>query len=70
MQPYALLKDENHFITYLSAYSVFLSSISGVMLADYYAVRRGFLEVRELYDARRTGPYYYTFGIHWRAYAS
>lgn len=70
MCPYNLLTDSNQFTTYLSAYSVFLSSIAGVMIADYYFVRRGYLEIKELYDGRKTGPYYYTFGIHWRAYAA
>ncbi|KAL2153773.1 hypothetical protein VTH82DRAFT_4928 [Thermothelomyces myriococcoides] len=70
MCPYNLLTSSNMFTTYLSAYSVFLSSIAGVIIADYYFVRRGYLEIKELYDARRTGPYFYTFGIHWRAYAA
>jgi NCS1 family nucleobase:cation symporter-1 len=58
------------FTTYLSAYSVFLSSIAGVMISDYYFVRRGYLEVKELYDARSAGPYYFTYGVHWRAYVA
>ncbi|KAK4243579.1 permease for cytosine/purines, uracil, thiamine, allantoin-domain-containing protein [Corynascus novoguineensis] len=70
MCPYNLLTSSNMFTTYLSSYSVFLSSIAGVIVADYYFVRRGFLEIKELYDARRSGPYYYTAGIHWRAYAA
>ncbi|KAK4125861.1 hypothetical protein N657DRAFT_281034 [Parathielavia appendiculata] len=70
MCPYNLLTSSNQFTTYLSAYSVFLSSIAGVMISDYYLVRRGYLEVKELYDARRTGPYYFTYGFHWRAYAA
>lgn len=70
MCPYTLLTSHNQFTTYLSAYSVFLSSIAGVMISDYYIVRRGYLEVKELYDARKTGPYYFTYGIHWRAYAA
>lgn len=70
MCPYTLLTSSNQFTTYLSAYSVFLSSIAGVMISDYYLVRKGYLEVKELYDARETGPYYYTFGFHWRAYAA
>ncbi|KAK3390142.1 uracil permease-like protein [Podospora didyma] len=70
MCPYNLLTSTNQFTTYLSAYSVFLSSIAGVMISDYYFVRRGYLEVKELYDGRETGPYYYNFGIHWRAYVA
>lgn len=70
MCPYTLLTSSNQFTTYLSAYSVFLSSIAGVMVADYYAVRRGYLEVRALYDGRATGPYHFWKGFHWRAYAA
>jgi NCS1 family nucleobase:cation symporter-1 len=70
MCPWTLLSDSNQFTLYLSSYSVFLSSIAGVMISDYYFVRRGYLELKELYDGRKTGPYYYTFGIHWRAYAA
>ncbi|KAG5975860.1 hypothetical protein E4U55_007555 [Claviceps digitariae] len=70
MCPYNLLTSANSFTTYLSAYSVFLSSIAGVMSTDYYLVRRGYLNVKGLYDAQNTGPYYYTFGVNWRAYAA
>jgi NCS1 family nucleobase:cation symporter-1 len=70
MCPYTLLTSANQFTTYLSAYSVFLSSIAGVMCSDYYFVRKGYLEVRELYDARSTGPYYFNYGVHWRAYVA
>ncbi|KAK0665682.1 putative uracil permease [Cercophora samala] len=70
MCPYTLLTDSNQFTTYLSAYSVFLSSIAGVMISDYYFVRRGYLDVKELYDARPTSPYRFTYGFHWRAYAA
>ncbi|KAK1993697.1 hypothetical protein LX36DRAFT_661282 [Colletotrichum falcatum] len=70
MCPYTLLTSSNQFTTYLSAYSVFLSSIAGVMCSDYYFVRRGYLEVKELYDARKSGPYYFTYGFHWRGYAA
>lgn len=70
MCPYTLLTDSNKFTTYLSAYSVFLSSIAGVMCSDYYIVRKGYLEIKELYDARKAGPYYFTYGVHWRAYVA
>lgn len=70
MCPYNLLKSSNQFTTYLSAYSVFLSSIAGVMSSDYYAVRRGYLEVHQLYSAHKDGPYLHSVGIHWRAYVA
>ncbi|APA07597.1 hypothetical protein SS1G_00890 [Sclerotinia sclerotiorum 1980 UF-70] len=70
MCPWNLLSSANNFTTYLSAYSVFLSSIAGVIVADYYAVRKGYLQVRNLYSAKKTSPYYYSLGIHWRGYAA
>lgn len=68
--PWVLLKDSNTFLTYLSAYGIFLSAMAGVITTDYYVVRKGYLKVSELYTARKDGPYFYTWGIHWRAYAA
>ncbi|KAG4426511.1 hypothetical protein IFR04_000393 [Cadophora malorum] len=70
MCPWNLLKDANKFTTYLSAYSVFLSSIAGVIVIDYYFVRKGYLQVKDLYSAKKTGPYFFTYGVHWRGYAA
>lgn len=70
MCPYNLLTSSSTFTTYLSAYSVFLSSIAGVMVADYYFVRKGYLSIEDLYSADKTGLYSYTWGINWRAYAA
>ncbi|OBT89585.1 hypothetical protein VE02_01737 [Pseudogymnoascus sp. 03VT05] len=70
MCPWNLLSSSNNFTTYLSAYSVFLSSIAGVMLCDYYIVRKGYLQIKDLYSAKKTAPYYFTYGFNWRAYAA
>ena len=70
MCPWNLLSSSNKFTTYLSAYSVFLSSIAGVIISDYYLVRKGYLQIRDLYSARSASPYYYWFGFHWRGYTA
>jgi NCS1 family nucleobase:cation symporter-1 len=70
MCPWNLLSSANNFTTYLSAYSVFLSSIAGVIVCDYYFVRRGYLEIAALYSAKKSSPYYFTYGIHWRGYTA
>jgi nucleobase:cation symporter-1, NCS1 family len=70
MCPWNLLKDSNSFTTYLSAYSVFLSSIAGVLICDYYFVRKGYLELKELYSASSSSPYFYWFGWSWRGYTA
>ncbi|KAJ7666177.1 permease for cytosine/purines, uracil, thiamine, allantoin-domain-containing protein [Mycena polygramma] len=70
MLPWNLLKSSNSFTSYLSAYSVFLSSIAGVMITEYYLIRKGHYRVADLYHSRRDGWYWYTYGINFRAYAA
>jgi NCS1 family nucleobase:cation symporter-1 len=68
--PWRFLSSSNNFTTYLSAYSVFLSSIAGVIITDFYVVRKGHLDVKSLYVAQKSSPYYYSHGWGWRAYLS
>ncbi|CAE6424561.1 unnamed protein product [Rhizoctonia solani] len=70
MCPWQLLKDSNSFTSYLSAYSVFLSSIAGVMITEYWLIRRGHYRIADLYHTERTGWYWYTLGINPKAYAA
>ncbi|KAF8911262.1 permease for cytosine/purines, uracil, thiamine, allantoin-domain-containing protein [Mucidula mucida] len=70
MLPWKLLESSNSFTSYLSAYSVFLSSIAGVMITDYYVIRRGHYRVADLYHTNHDGWYWYTFGFNFRAYAA
>ncbi|KEF57365.1 NCS1 family nucleobase:cation symporter-1 [Exophiala aquamarina CBS 119918] len=70
MCPWNLLSSSNNFTTYLSAYSVFLSSIAGVLICDYYAVRKGYLDLKGLYSAQKSSPYFYWFGWSWRGYTA
>ncbi|KAJ3709563.1 hypothetical protein DFJ43DRAFT_961704, partial [Lentinula guzmanii] len=62
--PWKLLASRNGFVSYLSAYSVFLSSIAGVMvrLKVRHRVWKGHYRMKDLYDTRRDGWYWYTYG--------
>lgn len=68
--PWQFLDSSSNFTTYLSAYSVFLSSIAGPMVADYYFVRKGYLELHNLYSSDKKGPYYGHHGLQWRGYVA
>lgn len=68
--PWNLMTSSSMFTTYLSAYSVFLSAIAGVVFCDYYILKRGLIYLEDLYVARKSSPYYYSFGINWRAYVA
>ncbi|KAL4079373.1 permease for cytosine/purines, uracil, thiamine, allantoin-domain-containing protein [Scleroderma citrinum] len=68
MCPWNLLKSSNSFTSYLSAYSVFLGSIAGVMVTEYYVIRKGHYNVAHLYATNRDTWYWYTYGVNFRAY--
>ncbi|KAH7906987.1 permease for cytosine/purines, uracil, thiamine, allantoin-domain-containing protein, partial [Hygrophoropsis aurantiaca] len=70
MCPWNLLKSSNNFTNYLSAYSVFLSSIAGVMITEYYIIRKGLYKVSDLYKTDKESWYWYTYGVNFRAYAA
>ncbi len=65
--PWRLYGDLGHYIfTWLIGYSALLGAIAGVMLADYYLVRRRRLDAGELY--RVDGAYAFGgWGFNWRA---
>jgi len=66
MQPWRLLADPSGYIfDWLVGYSGGLGSIAGVLIADYWLVRKRRLELGDLY--RRQGAYTYNAGWNWRA---
>lgn len=75
--PAKLNSSASKFTTYLSAYSVFLSSIAGVVACDYFFVRRGYIKLSHLYslfapeDPSLPSVYKYNkVGINWRAFVA
>ena len=70
MCPWNLFASSNKFTTYLSAYAVFLSSIAGVMVSDYYFVRKGHYNVKDLYTFKTGSAYMFKWGISWHAYTA
>ncbi|MEK6301296.1 MAG: NCS1 family nucleobase:cation symporter-1 [Acidobacteriota bacterium] len=66
MQPWRLLADPSGYIfNWLLGYSGGLGSIAGVLIADYWLVRKTQLELPDLY--RVEGAYTYAGGWNWRA---
>ncbi len=69
MMPWKLLGDYGAYIYgWLVGYSGLLGPIAGVMIADYFIVRKRELSLDDLY--RRGGVYEYSNGINWRAITS
>ncbi|XP_023539092.1 purine-uracil permease NCS1 [Cucurbita pepo subsp. pepo] len=64
-QPWRLLSSSESFVyTWLVGYSALLGPIGGVMVADYYFIRRRELIVEDLYSLSPTGAYYYSGGFN------
>jgi NCS1 family nucleobase:cation symporter-1 len=64
--PWKLVADPSGYIfTWLVGYSSLLGPVGGIMIADYYFIRRQYLDVNELY--RSDGQYSYKNGFNVRA---
>src|SRR5204863_3638679 len=63
MQPWKLIADPTGYIfKWLVAYSALLGAVGGVLIADYYVIRRTRLDLAGLY--RKGGPYWYAGGFN------
>jgi nucleobase:cation symporter-1, NCS1 family len=69
MQPWKLVADPTGYIfKWLVAYSSLLGSIGGILICDYFVIRRCKLDIPELYD--RSGRYWYGGGFNPKAMAA
>jgi nucleobase:cation symporter-1, NCS1 family len=50
------------FITFLASYQIFLAAISGIIICDYYLLRRGNLVIPDLYTANSGSTYRFFHG--------
>ena len=63
IMPWKLLGDLGSYLfVWLGGYGGMLGAVGGIMIADYYVIRRTRLDVDALY--RRGGPYEYSRGFH------
>ncbi|KAH6689738.1 uracil permease [Plectosphaerella plurivora] len=67
MQPWQLLNGASKFLTVMGGYGVFLGSMTGIMFADYYIVRRRRLRLTHLYELSDQSIYWYWRGVNFRA---
>lgn len=67
--PWYLLSSAAVFINFLSSYQIFLSAIAGILICDYYILRRGFLDIPALYSREKGSTYTYWHGWNFRAFA-
>ncbi|TKY53014.1 Purine-uracil permease NCS1 [Spatholobus suberectus] len=64
-QPWRLLKSSESFVyTWLVGYSALMGPIAGIVLADYYIIRKTNLNVSDLYSRSPYGAYRYSGGFN------
>src|SRR5499425_282235 len=69
MMPWKLLANHKTFIFgWLGGYAAVLGPVAGIMICDYFVVRRRVLMTNDLY--LRGGAYEYSSGFNWRAIAA
>ena len=66
--PWNIIKNAAGLLAFLSGYSCLMGPLAGTMISDYYLVKKGKLDVDQLYTHR--GIYWYNGGWNWRAYVS
>jgi NCS1 family nucleobase:cation symporter-1 len=66
LMPWKLLANYKTFILgWLGGYAALLGPVAGIMICDYFVVRRRVLQVEDLY--LRHGAYEYSHGFNWKA---
>jgi NCS1 family nucleobase:cation symporter-1 len=69
MMPWKLYADAGAYIfTWLIGYSSLMGAIGGILIADYWLIRRQNLSLADLFIVH--GRYYYSRGVNWRAVAT
>ena len=66
--PWNIIKNAAGLLAFLSGYSSIMGCMAGIMTCDYYIIKKGKLDIHELYKDH--GIYHYWHGINWRAFAA
>lgn len=67
-QPWQLLYTATKFLSVLSGFGVFMAPATGIMLADYHAIRRHRLRLCDLYTGGGSSIYWFYRGFNPRAF--
>ncbi|KAI1139762.1 uracil permease [Hypoxylon sp. FL0543] len=63
--PWIIISSAAAFLNFMSAYAIFMAPIAGILVCDYWLVKRRRYDVPALYDPE--GIYRYRWGVNWRA---
>ncbi|OQV08884.1 hypothetical protein CLAIMM_13097 [Cladophialophora immunda] len=67
--PWQIQAKATTFLAFMGAYTLFLGATTGVMMTDYFWVRRGYgINISHLFKPH--GIYWYDYGFNWRAFVA
>ncbi|OQV10362.1 hypothetical protein CLAIMM_14376 [Cladophialophora immunda] len=67
--PWEIQAKATTFLAFLGAYTLFLGATTGVIMMDYFWVRRGYgINISHLFKPH--GIYWYQYGCNWRAFVA
>ncbi|KIJ46308.1 hypothetical protein M422DRAFT_165532 [Sphaerobolus stellatus SS14] len=67
INPWKILNTANSFISAISGYAVFLGPLTGIMLTEYYVIRRRRIKLSHLFIPNSSSNYWFWHGLNWRA---
>ncbi|KAL6249940.1 hypothetical protein RBB50_002241 [Rhinocladiella similis] len=68
--PWKILASAAKFLAFLGGYTIFLGPMTGILICDYYIVRRGNVSVMDMYQFHGIYRYSPKFATNWRALAA
>lgn len=68
--PWLLVNSAQNFLTFLGSYLCFITPVVAIMLVDYFVARKGNVHIPSVYRAEKGCPYYYMYGVNFRAYVA
>ena len=66
--PWNIIKNAAGLLAFLSGYSCLMGPLAGVMVADYYIIKKRKLNIHAMYQDGPEGIYWYTGGFNLRAF--
>ncbi|KAI1365587.1 permease for cytosine/purines, uracil, thiamine, allantoin-domain-containing protein [Xylaria arbuscula] len=68
--PWKLLNSASAFLTFLSGYGYWLAPIAAIMSIDYYIVKKGNINTRDIFVGNSSSRYWFVRGVNPRAVAT
>lgn len=66
VQPWLFFNTSSIFLATMSSFTVFIVPLVGVMVTDYFWVRKQRIELSHLYTSSPEGAYWFWHGFNWR----